>query len=208
MIDKKLNIKDPFEIVDLFEATVANFFGAKYGISTDSCTNGIFLCLKYLNAPTEITIPLHTYLSIPMAILNAGYKLKIEKKVWRGMYELAPLEIFDAAGIWRKNSMSGKFTVLSFQHKKVLSLGRGGMILTNDKNAYDWLIRARYDGRTPGIPHKIDNVTQIGYHMYMTPEQAADGLLKFEKLVSTDTITHTNEDYKPLTEYTIFCEYK
>jgi len=50
--------QDPRDIVEIFEKKVAAFAGAKYGVSVDCCTNGLFLCLntymlraqlKYLN---------------------------------------------------------------------------------------------------------------------------------------------------------------
>ncbi len=47
LIEKKL--KDPWDIVDLFEEKVSSFCGSKYGVAVDCCTNAIFLSLKYLN---------------------------------------------------------------------------------------------------------------------------------------------------------------
>ena len=37
--------------------------------------------------------------------------------------------------------------VVSFQIKKRIPIGRGGMILTDSKDAYDWFKYASYDGR-------------------------------------------------------------
>ena len=41
-------VQDPWEIVDIFEKKLANFAGSKYAVSVDNCTDGMFLCLKYL----------------------------------------------------------------------------------------------------------------------------------------------------------------
>jgi dTDP-4-amino-4,6-dideoxygalactose transaminase len=67
---------------------------------------------------------------------------------------------------------------LSFQIKKRIPIGRGGMILTDDKVAYDWLKLARYDGRDMTVPYTDDNhITMMGYHMYQTPEDCARGII-------------------------------
>ena len=43
----KYRKKDPWDLVELFEKKIANYSGSKYAVSTDCCTNAIFLCLKY-----------------------------------------------------------------------------------------------------------------------------------------------------------------
>jgi dTDP-4-amino-4,6-dideoxygalactose transaminase len=45
---------DPREVIDMFEKKVAEFAGSKYAISVDCCSNGIFLCLKYLQSIGEL----------------------------------------------------------------------------------------------------------------------------------------------------------
>ena len=64
-----------------------------------------------------------------------------------------------------------------FPVEKHINIGRGGMILLDDKNERD-TIKMRYDGRQiyEGVLHKDENVTEIGYHYYMTPESAKIGL--------------------------------
>ena len=66
--------------------------------------------------------------------------------------------------------------VLSFQFQKHLSLGRGGMILTDDKDAKDELKKMSYDGRVPDSPWRDQNISTMGYHYYMTPETAQNGI--------------------------------
>ena len=49
---------DPWDIVSLFEEKIARFAGSKYAVALDSCTNALFLCLKYLKIQNrEIEIP-------------------------------------------------------------------------------------------------------------------------------------------------------
>ena len=47
---KKNLLKDPWDIVGLFEKKIAVFTGSKYAISVDCCTHAIFLSLKYLKS--------------------------------------------------------------------------------------------------------------------------------------------------------------
>ena len=58
-------VNDPWDIVDIFERKLADFAGSKYAVSVDNCTDGMFLCLKYLNFQGEITVPRKTWLSVP-----------------------------------------------------------------------------------------------------------------------------------------------
>jgi dTDP-4-amino-4,6-dideoxygalactose transaminase len=96
---------------------------------------------------------------------------------WQGIYYLNPLKIIDGSLRLKKNMYErGSFHCLSFQAKKRLPIGRGGMILTDDEQAYRWLKKASYDGRNPGTPWKLDSIEMVGYHYYMTPEDAARGL--------------------------------
>ena len=70
---------------------------------------------------------------------------------------------------------------LSFHYKKHLPIGRGGMILTDDKEVVDRLKMMRFDGRHE-ISLKHDNATILGWNMYMEPSQAARGLALFDAI--------------------------
>jgi hypothetical protein len=57
------------------------------------------------------------------------------------------------------------------------------MILTDNKDAYDWLTLARYDGRDMSVPYPDENhIRQVGWHMYQTPEDCARGILLMDKV--------------------------
>lgn len=205
---KKLGYKwdFPHQIVELFENKIANLYGSKYAVAIDSCSNGIFLTLKYLNQPQTISVPKYTYMSVPMSIHHAGYDFKFDERLWEGVYQLNPLPIWDGAGQWGKNTyIAGEgFQILSFQAKKRLPIGRGGMILTNNEDAYKWLKKMCYDGRDLSKSQLEDDITEMGYHMYMTPEDAARGLLLLKKLSSEPENTYTWKNYKDLTTNTVF----
>ena len=73
--------EDPRDVIDMFEEKVAKFAGSKYACSIDSCSNGLFLAMKYLDVKGTITIPKRTYVSPAMQIIHSGCKLKIENGV-------------------------------------------------------------------------------------------------------------------------------
>ena len=186
--DLGYKFNDPREIISIFEEKVAAFAGSKYAVSVDCCSHGIFLLLIYLNAAGTIKIPKNTYLSIPMQITFANCKYKFEDIKWQGIYQLKPYPIWDSAMRWKKNMYSEGYHVCSFQIKKRIPIGRGGMILTNDYDAYKWLKKSTYDGRDLKIKYDQDVITQFGWHYYMTPEDAARGIILM------DSIKHNEQD--------------
>jgi dTDP-4-amino-4,6-dideoxygalactose transaminase len=70
----------------------------------------------------------------------------------------------------------GGLHCLSFHARKLLNIGEGGMVLTDDLDAYNWLRKARYSGRDKAHGYRIEEVTTLGWQAYMTPEKAARGL--------------------------------
>lgn len=173
---------DPYDVVDIFEKKVANFAGAKHGIAVDCCSHGIFLCLKYLKATGTIVIPRHTYVSVPLQILHAGCKVQFDHIKWTGRYRLSPYPVYDAAVRWSENMYTDGLHVTSFQLKKRIPIGRGGMILTDDDHAAEWLKRARHDGRDMSVAYTDNKFDISGWHYYMTPEDAARGIMLMDAI--------------------------
>jgi dTDP-4-amino-4,6-dideoxygalactose transaminase len=194
-------MNNPFKIVDEFEETIAGLAGAKYGVAVDCCTNALFLCLKYLNQTQEtITIPNETYVGVPSSIRNAGYKVNFERIQWSGVYQLKPLPVFDGALRFRRNMYQGGLHCLSFHIKKHLKIGRGGMILTDDEQARDWLRLARFNGRNP-VVHQQDTFKLIGWNYYMTNYDAARGLWLLAGLQETFPLPDIDPVYPDLSIY-------
>jgi len=189
---------------------MAEYTGAKYAIATDSCTDAIFLCCKYLDInDKEITIPARTYLSIPQSILQAGGKLKFEDVSWSGIYQLKPFPIYDSAKRLTSNMyIPGSYMCLSFHHKKPLKIGKGGMILTNDLNAVEKIKKMRYEGRTQNVSYHIDQLGNGGWNMYMTPEQAARGLTLLSDYPQHASDQIENPPYRDLREFDLFKKYE
>jgi dTDP-4-amino-4,6-dideoxygalactose transaminase len=189
-----------YAVVAEFEKRVAEFAGARFGVAVDCCTSAIFLSLLYLEAE-EVICPARTYISVPMAIRHAGAKVVFEDFDWRGVYQLKPYPLYDGAKRFRRAMYRGGFHCLSFHHKKHLPIGRGGMILTDDEKAVAWLKKARYDGRE-GKPYHLEKVSMMGYHCYMTPEQAARGLTLMDTLAPH--LPDLTEDYPDLRQMPVF----
>lgn len=202
--------QDPREIIIIFETKLAEYAGSKYAVVVDCCSNAIFLSLQYrvfqgeLKLGQEIVIPEHTYVSVPMQILHAQLKPVLESRNWSGIYELKNANIFDSAARFTKNMYVGanSLQTLSFQIKKRLPIGKGGAILTNSREAYEWLKLSSYDGRNLESPYNSSNhVEQIGWHYYMTPEDAARGILIMDKLPTVNEDTMDFKHYPSLFSY-------
>jgi dTDP-4-amino-4,6-dideoxygalactose transaminase len=198
---------NPFKIVQMFEETVADYCGAKYAISTDSCTNALLLCCQYLKVD-EVTIPERTYLSVPQAIMHAGGKVSFSNKGWKGIYQLEPYKIYDAAKRFTSNMyIPGTFMCLSFHIKKHLKIGKGGMILTDSKQSIDWFKKMRYEGRSEVMYHE-DSIELNGWNAYMTPEQAARGLMLMQNYPKDVEDIAENPPYRSLREFPLFKDCK
>jgi len=192
---------NPYKIVQMFEEEIAEYAGSPYAISVDSCTNAIFLCCKYMNV-TEITIPKKTYLSVPQSIIHAGGKVKFQDIEWEGIYKLEPYPIYDSAKRFTSNMyIPNTFMCLSFHIKKHLKIGKGGMILTDNKDAVEWFKKVRYEGRSEK-KYIDDDIQMFGWNMYMTPVEAAQGLMLMQNFpLFNEDLT---EEYKDLTTNSIF----
>ena len=171
------------KVVESFEKDIADFYGSPYAVATDCCTHAIELCLIY-KAFKKIKIPSRTYISIPFLAKKLNIKWEWDEKPWTNFYTLGNTNIIDAAVLWKEKSyIPGTFMCLSFQFQKHLSLGRGGMILLDSKEAAKDLKKLSYDGREPNIPWRNQNIKSIGYHYYMTPETALEGLKKLPEAI-------------------------
>jgi hypothetical protein len=192
-----------FDIVTKFEQQVAEFFGAPYAIAVDSCTHGVELALRYTNAD-YIRVPNRTYLSIPFLADKLNIDLFWKDEQWVDYYYLTD-QVVDAAVLWKKDSyIPSTFMGVSFQYQKHLSLGRGGIILTDDQNAAVQLKKMSYDGRIPNVPWREQNIDTIGYHYYMTPEVAQNGLDKLSEAINTPPRQWVVSDWPDLTQMSIF----
>ena len=207
-------IKDSWDWVTHFENEIAEYCGSKYAIACDSNTNAIRLILHYLGiVGQEIGIPARTYVSVPNQIILSGNKPVFQDTQWDGMYQLGYTGIYDAATAFYEgmyyDTMDTSYMILSFHFKKILNIGTGGIILTNDDTLNQWARPMIYDGRNKTKLYKDDEFECIGWHMYMTPEQAKVGLEIFhsDKIKSFNPHCGGSWMYKDLREQTIYKDY-
>ena len=193
-----------FDVVEQFEQRIAEFYGAPYAVAVDCCTHAVELCLRYKKIQ-KTSVPKHTYLSIPMTLEKLGLNWKFNDEEWIDYYKLEDTNIIDAAVLWKSNSyIPETFMCLSFQYKKHLSLGRGGMILCDNALDRAELIKMSYDGRPRNAPWNEQQVFQLGYHYYMTPETAQIGLEKLLDAIKTKPNQSKWLDYPNLSKKEVF----
>ena len=206
-----------YKVTEDFEKALAEYTGAKYAITLDNLSNGLFLALYYehhiMNRTNNtITIPSRTYPSVPCEIIHAGLKVgwnTVKGETLTGAYPLAGSNVWDSALTFTadmykpKTHMCVSFTG-PYKHFK---LSKGGAILTDDAKAYRWFKRARYSGRRACDYHE-DNLDMLGWNFYMMPELAARGLLLMGQFYNIDGSKKTQEDltlpYPDLSKFEIY----
>lgn len=204
--NKGYKLNDPWDAVTIFENKLAEYGGSKYAVCVDSCSNAIFLCLKYFQINGKlIELPRRTYASVPMQCIHANNRIKFTDINWEGEYTIGDTNIIDSATRFKRGMhVKGTHRCLSFHHRKTLKIGRGGAILTDDEDFVKWLRPAIYDGRHKDVQYVDDSLAVVGWHMYMTPEEAAMGILKFDELGDDNPDTGSYESYPDLSLQEIF----
>ena len=176
---------DPYDVVRQFESEVADFTGSPFAVSTASCTSALLLCCAYHEVQT-VEIPKHTYPGVPCSIIHARGKVEFKDRDWTGEYRLNPYPIWDSAKRFKRGMYrEGEMQCLSFHSKKHVGIGRGGMILTDSEDAVAWFKRARFSGRSE-CSLADDDFFMLGWDCYMTPEQAARGLVLMSMMLDED----------------------
>jgi dTDP-4-amino-4,6-dideoxygalactose transaminase len=195
-----------FNTITDFEEEIAKFFGAPYAVAVDCCTHGIELCLRLTNT-SKINVPKRTYISVPFLADKLDLDLEWRDEDWEDYYTLnyGDKRIIDAAVLWKRDSyIPNTLMSLSFQFQKHLSLGRGGMILCDNESDAKMLKKMSYDGRLPNIPWREQDIETMGYHYYMTPETAQNGLNKLNDAIETEPKQWVVTDWPDLTQMKIF----
>lgn len=190
--------------VEDFENLVKQYFGSPYAVAIDCCTHAIELCLRMIR-PKSVMCPKQTYVSIPMTFTKLNIPWRWTDAAWQNYYFITNTNIVDAAVYWKKEGyIKNTLMCLSFQFKKHLSLGRGGMILLDNHAQYQTLKKMRYDGRSDEKPWAEQKISMLGYHYYMTPEIAQTGISKFKEATTTAARAWAHTDYPDLSELPVF----
>lgn len=200
-------MSNPFDVVRQFESDLCAYTGARYAVTTTSCTMSLLLaCLWFKSKihPATITIPKRTYCSVPMSIIHAGYQVKFNDREWLGDYQLSPLPIVDSARLFTSNMYKkGEFRCVSFHISKTLGDSQGGAILHDNPEADAWFRRMRFDGRTEGVKPSDDDLREVGFHCYLSPDVAAKLVWKLSILPAHNNPL-PNDNYPDLSKVRIF----
>lgn len=203
---------NPYQVVKDFEQALCDYTGAKYAVTTTSCTMALLLACRwhYINrhpvpghSPEVVTIPNRTYVGVPMSAIHAGYDVEFVDVQWEGCYVLHPLRVYDFARLFTSGMFVGGFVCVSFHWSKHLAIGQGGAILHDDDEADEWFRMMRFDGRKEGVAPKDQKDWVLGYHCYMSPRDAAEGLSRLAVLPKHNAPL-PNDDYPDLSKLEIF----
>lgn len=194
-----------FSAVKDFEVALAEWWGAPYAVATDCCTHAVELCLRMQNSNLMLNVPKHTYLSIPFTLEKLGRAWQFSDEQWHEYYTIGGTNIVDSAVYWEQGGyLTGTLQCLSFQFKKPLNLGRGGAILCENVDDYVTLKKLTYDGRYGDEPWAQQTIDSIGYHYYMTPETAQEGLEKLPNSHLRHTTKWSWANYPDLSVQPVF----
>jgi hypothetical protein len=162
---------------------------------------------------------------MPMMALATNNEVVFRDYNWQGIYEIEiphkkdSICLIDSAKRLHKDdfklasvlscSLDKKLTTFkSFHMKKHITSisGKGGAILTNDQELYEWALRARWEGRNPYSDYKNpeEDISIIGYNMNMTPEEAVFLRRQLCTLNEYQPDLIEPNGYRNLDEFTVF----
>lgn len=201
---------DLFDIIKMFEDKISKYTGAPYVTVTDCCTHALELSFRYLQTKVKIdkvSLPAYTYLSVPMMLEKLDIHYELTDHDWQGYYKLEPTNVIDMAIRFTKDCyVPGSFSCVSFGNKKVLRILRGGAIMTDNKEAHEWLQKARYDGRDiNNVPWHKQRSFDTGYHYNLCVEDCARGIILMDELAkggqtNADSMTNAKLSYPDLSK--------
>jgi dTDP-4-amino-4,6-dideoxygalactose transaminase len=186
-------MSNPHAVTLQFEALLCAYTGAPYATVVTSCTMALRLAFdlwRYQHGRTMVGLPKRTYVSVANEAINAGHVVYWEDYAWSRWYRVNGTPIIDGAH-WFEHGMysAGDITCVSFHSQKPLGIEQGGAILHSDADAQAWYARARFDGRTPGVPvaqDLMDMPVRYRHHCYMSPSVAAIGVQRLYALMHHD----------------------
>ncbi len=136
------------EITDIFEKEICKFTNCKYSILFSNPYDCIFLSLKYFGIEEEISIPSRVDSLIIDSIKRSRCSVSFHDKFtggkWEGIYQLKPTPIWDSTSRFTKNMyIKDTIQVISFQSDKIVPIGKGGAVLTDNIDIYKWMCEYR-----------------------------------------------------------------
>lgn len=201
-------------ITEEFEKKFAEYVGAKYAVFVDSGTAALMLALAYTkgdlwNDGDLLPVPALTFAATAEAIVNLGGRpafvdvddtFCMEDNRWSphgiavnfaGVKAKAYQVIVDSAHRIERDDCLTDIEHLwcySLYATKNMTTVNGGMVATNNKNAYDWMKRARDHGITKGTHERYKegawdyDIEFVGWRLKADDLRAAIGLEQLKKL--------------------------
>jgi perosamine synthetase len=176
-------------VVAQFEREFASYVGAKYAIALCNGTATLHTALEALRAPgprwpMKVAVPPLTMSATAIAVLHAGMEpvfVDVDPKTWLMDwrpalgYTAVPVSLYglhyptslanvidDAAQTLRPHNKAAAFTSYSFQASKILPLGEGGMLVTDDE----------------GLAEHARSFSSLGYDMKANQPRIDPNILK------------------------------
>lgn len=180
-----------------FEQALADFVGAKYVVSLNSCTSALFLSLLWekKQGVEKVSIPDMTVPLVANAVLQAGLELELNDNVdWvGGRYRIVGTKIYDSAHELRRGCFIGleddAKLCFSFYPTKTIGTSDGGAIATNDEEFAEWARSMSVYGRNQK-PFRQNyweyDVNSLGYKFHWNDVQAVIALEQLERLDETN----------------------
>lgn len=177
-------------IVTEFENAFAEYTGFKYAVGTNSCTSAIFLVAKWYQenfGKTRVNIPTMIPPVVYNALYHAGCNIGfVDFTFWIGgnyiLYNNDKNTIWDCAHELPNNAWNEKDTCLySFYPTKPIAGIDGGMIVTNNKELYEWLRIAVMNGMGKGDSWGL-KYHFPGWKYYMSSAQAYVAYEQFKRI--------------------------
>ena len=202
------NYKNPFDAIFEFESALANYVGAPYCVTTDCCSHAIEIALRLSHDYSPITIPTHTYLSVPMTLHKLDIPIQYMPNIdwWEFLgYHLLGSNVYDYARRWKPGMYQhGQIQCVSFGRTKPIEIGTGGALFTDSKELYESASMMRYDGRDIRIsPWAKQKTFTVGYHYYLRPEDCVTGLNILQSGKFTKQVKNKHYNYPDCSELII-----
>jgi len=178
---------NPHLVTQQFEEALCAYTGTKYAVAVNSCTSALELALlvlrwkfaehwKRVGRVPIVSIPKHTYVSVPQAVIRAGFQVEYDSREWAGAYLLKPFNVVDSAKRFTSGMhVPGQFQCVSFHVAKIFGDTQGGAILHDSVQADRFFRLARFDGRRTDCKLSEDRITlpaEFTRHCYMSPDVA------------------------------------
>jgi dTDP-4-amino-4,6-dideoxygalactose transaminase len=195
-------IKSLHQVTVKFEQEVAEFCGAPYFVSTNSCTNALMITLSLIGATPRITLPTNTFIGVYWAAYFNNIEVDFEDIKWDTHYRLLPTSVIDSARMFHKNCyIADSLQCVSFGYKKILNIGSGGGILLDNLTTYNDLVKARNSGKNISKNSLTDMTYSVpGLNMVLHPELSKIGIVKLTHIKSLPPQKLPKENYGDLSK--------